>query len=81
VITVCYCYRIQINGSRPADPEQSEFEQWSHNVAPQPRHGWSTPTYEDILNKKRTEEKYYRLVFKKMLGDLFLHFCTSFVCI
>ena len=58
---LCF-YCLKVNGSNRADGENNEFEQWSRIRAPQPRNGWSTPTYDDILSQKRKEEKSYRLV-------------------
>ena len=58
---LCF-YCLKVNGSNRAGGENNEFEQWSRIRAPQPRNGWSTPTYDDILDQKRKEEKSYRLV-------------------
>lgn len=42
---------------------------------PMPRKGWATPTYEEILEKKRREERSYRCVCVSM--SVYLSVCLS----
>lgn len=41
-------------------PELEEFGQWERDRPGPPRKGWATPTYDEILNQKRSEERNYR---------------------